>query len=195
MRHSDRRRSNRPRSKANLNLVILQRELPFAADPEPETVCFRGQTLAIVRHFFELSCQLGRLPSILGREFFRARVTYRGVPSFEEQVVFVHDVEHALLSLSGEEREILTMVGIYDIDYDDAAAMLRCSRGWISQRYSEALDRLTQIFLDRGLIKRDQPDRRQVQLASTKPANRIAPRKKPCDSVETECEGLTVTLC
>ncbi len=41
-------------------------------DPRPETLCFRGQTLALVRHFFELSCQVGRLPSLLGREFFRA---------------------------------------------------------------------------------------------------------------------------
>ena len=42
----------------------------------PDALFFRSQTLAIVRHFFEIACQIGRLPSILGREFFRAKVSH-----------------------------------------------------------------------------------------------------------------------
>ena len=57
-------------------------------DPRPEILCYRGQTFAMVRHFFEISSQVGRLPSLLGREFFRARVSHRAIPSFEDQVVF-----------------------------------------------------------------------------------------------------------
>ena len=49
-------------------------------DPPPEMICYRSQALAIVRHFFELSSQMGRLPSLLGREFFRARVSHHAVP-------------------------------------------------------------------------------------------------------------------
>src|SRR5450755_3366248 len=74
---------------------------------------FRGQTLAIVRHFFEISCQVGRLPSILGREFFRAKVSHHGIPSFEEQAVFVHDVERALARLNPQSLEVISMVGLY----------------------------------------------------------------------------------
>ena len=66
---------------------------PPAIDPRPEMLCFRGQTFALVRHFFELSCQVGRLPSLLGRELFRSRVSHHAIPSFEEQIVFVRDVE------------------------------------------------------------------------------------------------------
>src|ERR1017187_1765814 len=57
-------------------------------DPRPEILCYRGQTFALGRHFFEISSQVGRLPSLLGREFFRARVSHRAIPSFEDQVVF-----------------------------------------------------------------------------------------------------------
>ena len=48
----------------------------------PDALFYRPQTLAIVRHFFEISCQIGRLPSILGRELFRAKVSHHGGPEF-----------------------------------------------------------------------------------------------------------------
>ena len=93
---------------------ILRSRSPERAvdfDPEPETICYRGQTLAIVRHFFEISCQLGRLPSILGREFFRAKVSHHGIPSFEDQALFTHDVERALQRLDDEAMEVITLGG------------------------------------------------------------------------------------
>jgi hypothetical protein len=152
-------------------------------DPEPETICYRGQTLAIIRHFFEMSCQLGRLPSILGREFFRAKVSHRGIPSFEDQALFAHDVEQALKKLDDEAMEVITLVGLYDLSHEETAIMLHRSEGCISQRYAEAIARLTQIFLDRGLLKRDQPDRRQMQMRGRKLPKSALPRKKPCGSV------------
>src|SRR5450755_4056515 len=108
---------------------------------------FRGQTLAIVRHFFEMSCQLGRLPSILGREFFRAKVSHHAIPSFEDQALFSHDVQHSLMKLGASELEVLTLVGLYDLNLDEAARVLHCSAGYLSQRFAEALAHLTQIFL------------------------------------------------
>ena len=44
---------------------------------------FRAQTIGIVQHFFEIASQIGRLPSILGREFFRGKVSHHAIPSFE----------------------------------------------------------------------------------------------------------------
>ncbi len=77
-------------------------ELP-EIDPRPEMLCFRGQTFALVRHFFELSCQVGRLPSLLGRELFRSRVSHHAIPSFEEQVIFARDVELCLAKLTEDQ--------------------------------------------------------------------------------------------
>src|SRR4051794_3195495 len=90
-------------------------------DPEPDTICFRAQTIAIVRHFFEISSQMGRLPSILGREFFRAKVSHHAVPSFEDQAVFVHDVERCLMRLSDDHARMVMMVGLYDFSKEEVA--------------------------------------------------------------------------
>ncbi len=158
-------------------------EQAIAFDPEPETVCYRGQALAIVRHFFEMSCQLGRLPSILGREFFRAKVSHHAIPSFEDQALFAHDIRQSLAKLGEDEMQVLTLIGLYDLTLDEAAEILHWSPGYISQRFAEALARLTQIFLDSGLLRRDRPDRRQAQMKGRKLPPSALPPKKPCASV------------
>ncbi len=158
-------------------------EQAVAFEPEPETVCYRGQALAIVRHFFEMSCQLGRLPSILGREFFRAKVSHHAIPSFEDQALFAHDIRQSLAKLDEDEMQVLTLIGLYDLTLDEAAEILHWSPGYISQRFTEALARLTQILLDSGLLRRDRPDRRQAQMKGRKLPPSALPPKKPCASV------------
>jgi hypothetical protein len=153
-------------------------ELP-EIDPRPEMLCFRGQTFALVRHFFELSCQVGRLPSLLGRELFRSRVSHHAIPSFEEQVVFVRDVELCLAKLSEENAEIITLVGLYDFSHDEVAEMLRCSKAWITQRLALAIDSLAEIFLQAGVLSESHPDRRQRQVTDRSVPADAAPLKKP----------------
>ena len=126
----------------------------------PDALFFRAQTLAIVRHFFEISCQIGRLPSILGREFFRAKVSHRAIPSFEDQVVFVHDVEQALERLNPQNLEVLSLVGLYQYSLEEVATLLGRCRTTVIERYAEAVDTLSQIFLTSGLLREDRPDRR-----------------------------------
>jgi len=174
-------RTVRPSYKTRYNRPPAQ---AVAFDPEPETICYRGQTLAIVRHFFEMSCQLGRLPSILGREFFRAKVSHHAIPSFEDQALFAHDVQQALLKLDEDELEVLTLIGLYGLNNDEAARLLNRSAGRVNRRYSEALARLTQIFLDTGVLSRERPDRRQVQMKRRRPKSAFT-AKKPCMSVHS----------
>ena len=133
-------------------------------DPRPEILCYRGQTLAIVRHFFEISSQVGRLPSLLGREFFRARVSHHAIPSFEDQAVFVRDVELCFARLSESHAEMITLVGLYSFSRDEVAEMLRASKTWVNNHVAEALDALSEIFLQARLLREDRPDRRQIQV-------------------------------
>jgi hypothetical protein len=162
----------------------------FELDPRPEAVCYRGQTLAIMRHFFELSSQAGRLPSLLCREFFRAKVTHHAIPSFEEQAVFVRDVELCLERLSDEHAEMIQLIGLYDFSADEIAAMLRRSRTWVYQRVAEAVDALTEIFLQAGLLKESRPDRRQCQVTSRSlPADVLSAGRKACASAESSADG------
>ena len=152
-----------------------------AQEPRPEMVCFRGQTLALVRHFFEISSQVGRVSSLLGREFFRSRVSHHTIPSFEEQAVFVRDIELCLAKLGPELAEVLTLHGLYDYSVDEVSQMLHCSRTLVRQYFREALDTLSEIFLGIGLLRENQPDRRQRQLRyrSLPPDVAGAQRKSP----------------
>ena len=164
-----------------------RQEALFEGDPRPEMLCYRGQTLAIMRHFFELSCQVGRLPSLLGREFFRAKVSHHAIPSFEEQAVFTRDVELCLERLSEEHAEMITLVGLYGFSRDEIAGMLRLTRAWVHQHVALALDALSEIFLQAGVLREDHPDRRQCQVTNRSVAAAVAAaRKKPCGSAEAE---------
>ena len=118
-------------------------------DPRPEMLCFRGQTLALIRHFFEISSQVGRVSSLLGREFFRSRVSHHAIPSFEEQAVFVRDVELCLEKLGGEQREVLTLLGLYDYSYDEVSQMMHCSRTLVRQWFNRG-SRLPERALSEG---------------------------------------------
>jgi DNA-directed RNA polymerase specialized sigma24 family protein len=170
-------------------LLLMQIDAPTFApevpaeqiDPRPEMVCFRGQTLALVRHHFELSSQLGRLPSLMGREFFRARVSHHRVPSFEEQAVFVRDVELCIARLNAEYQEIVMIAGLYDFSHEEIAEMLHISKAAVSTWFAEALDALSEIFLEAGLLSEKRPDRRQRQVTSGSfrgaGARRHAPRR------------------
>jgi DNA-directed RNA polymerase specialized sigma24 family protein len=143
-------------------------------EPRPEMVCFRGQTMAVVRHFFELSSQVGRLPSLLGREFFRARVSHHAIPSFEDQAVFVHDVELCLSQLSAEHQEIMLLAGLYNLSHEEVAAMLHTSKSAIHLWFAEAIDALSEIFLKAGILSEQRPDRRQLQVTKARIAKDVA---------------------
>lgn len=171
-------------------LLLIQCGKPEAtavedeAEPRPEMLCFRGQTLALVRHFFEISSQVGRVSSLLGREFFRSRVSHHAIPSFEEQAVFVRDVELCLAKLTPQRTEVLTLLGLYDYSYDEVSQMLQCSRTRVREWFNEALDALSEVFLKARLLRENNPDRRQRQLVRRKPpADVVTLRRKPPASV------------
>lgn len=161
------------------------REQAEAWDSEREDLLFfRGQTIAIVRHFFEIASQIGRLPSILGREFFRAKVTHHAVPSFEDQAVFVHDVEQAIGKLSDADGEVVALVGLFQYSMEDVAKLLGCSRSWVAKRYVGSIDRLAERFLETGLLREERPDRRIRQFGQDQAEKRVQllPPKKPVQS-------------
>ncbi len=147
-------------------------------DPRPEMVCFRSQTLAMVRHYFELSSQFGRLPSLMGREFFRAKVSHHAIPSFEEHAVFVRDIELCIGRLSAEHQEIVTIAGIYHFTHEEIAQMLHMSRSSVSVWFAEALDALSEIFLKARVLREARPDRRQRQVMRGRPRTGAGPQRK-----------------
>jgi hypothetical protein len=50
---------------------------------------YRERTIALLRRYLRISIEVGRLPSLLGRELFRSKVTSYRMSSFEDGVIFV----------------------------------------------------------------------------------------------------------
>lgn len=174
--------------------VRQQREITCT---RPDALFFRAQTLAIVRHFFEISSQIGRLPSILGREFFRSKVSHHGIPSFEEQAVFVHDVERALARLNARDLEVISLVGLHQYSLEEVSELLRLGRTTVVERFTEAVDTLAQIFLTAGLLRENRPDRRvqRFRAGQTPAEDEDLPPKKPCASVAVEPSYVVTEVC
>lgn len=171
-------------------------EQPAGDEPRPEMVCFRGQTLGLVRHFFEISSQAGRVSSLLGREFFRSRVSHHVIPSFEEQAVFVRDIELCLAKLPPQRADVLMLHGLHDYSAEEVSLMLHCSRSLVRRYFYEALDTLGEIFLRVGLLRENQPDRRQRQMRyHGLPPDEVGSQKKPPASVRVQLDVQSAELC
>jgi DNA-directed RNA polymerase specialized sigma24 family protein len=108
----------------------------------------------MLRRYQRLSVEVGRLPSLLGREFFRTRVTSYHAGTFEDAVIFVHDVARGLEHLDGFEHKLIARIALQDYTQNEAARMLGCWRRTVGRRFPEALDRVTEIFLESGLLIR-----------------------------------------
>jgi AraC-like DNA-binding protein len=121
-------------------------------EPAPWSA-YRGRTMTLLRRYFRMSLDIGRLPSVLGRDFFRARVTSYHVHSFEDVVILVHDVERCLERLDEFARDLVVRVVFQDYTWDETAALMNCSRRTVARRFPRALDQLSEIFLEVGLLR------------------------------------------
>jgi hypothetical protein len=121
-------------------------------DCDPELSFYRRRTIKLLNRYQRFSLETGRLPSLLGREFFRTTVTsYRSV-TFEDRVIFVRDVEKILERLDYWDQQLVARVILQEHSYDRAAYLLHCSRKTIQRRLPEVLDILSQEFLEIGLL-------------------------------------------
>jgi hypothetical protein len=118
----------------------------------PNLWLYRERTVALLRRYLRISIEVGRLPSILGRELFRSKVTSYRLSSFEDGVIFVHDVEQALEQLGFFPRQIIAAVLFQEYTQEEAAEVLRCGRRTIAREFPAALDRISDMFLIGGLL-------------------------------------------
>jgi DNA-directed RNA polymerase specialized sigma24 family protein len=123
-----------------------------APELDPGLWIYRQRTAALLQRYFRLSLEVGRLPSVLGREFFRARFNRRQNVSFEDAVIFVHDVERCLEKLAVFAQEVLVWVVLQGYSQEEASRLLGCARRTISRHIPEALDRLSEILIEARLL-------------------------------------------
>jgi hypothetical protein len=115
---------------------------------------YRDRTVLVLRRYWRLAIEVGRLPSLLGREFFRTRVSSYHTQTFEDSVILVHDVEVCLQLLDTVDRTLIGMILIQEHSQEETAILLHCTRRTIVRRYGEALDHVSAIFLERNILTR-----------------------------------------
>jgi hypothetical protein len=143
----------------------------------PDLWLYRDRTVALLRRYMRLSIEVGRMPSLLGREFFRTRVTRYKASTFEDSVIFVHDVEVSLEELSEFQKKLIAKVALQQYSKEEAGRLLGCGYRTVERLFPEALDRVSEILLRRGILaglpktKREVPKTCQGGKTGPFPAN------------------------
>jgi hypothetical protein len=123
-------------------------------DHDPDIWLYRKKTTALLRRYMRWSLEAGRVPSVLGRELFRAKITAYTATTFEARVIFLHDVERCLDRLPDFDRQIIARVCLQEYDHEAAARILQCTRRTLLRRLPELIDELSEAFLKAELLDR-----------------------------------------
>lgn len=123
--------------------------------PKPELAFYRKYTEAMLRRYARLSLRSGRMPALLGHDAFRGRMSTYRVTSFEDSVIFVHDMEKCLKMLDGFSAQLVRRIALQEYTQGEAAGLLGVSLRTVVRKYGEAVDRLTEILIDRRLLEID----------------------------------------
>ncbi|QMV18828.1 hypothetical protein GOB94_09135 [Granulicella sp. 5B5] len=127
------------------------------AKPAVELAFYRKYTEALLRRYLRLSMQAGRVPSLMSREIFRGHVTHYRVHGLEDVVIFCHDVEQRLARLNYTEQQLIKRLILQQYTRGEAAGMLGMSLSHLLKRYAQAVDRLTGLLLEAGLLNPLEP--------------------------------------
>lgn len=114
---------------------------------------YRYETAALTRKYLAVSLDLGRLPSVLGGEMFRSRVTSYRVSSFEDLVIFVTDFAACLDRLGERARRFITLHLLQEYSKEESAAKMGCDVRNARRIYCDALDEMSEILLRFRLIE------------------------------------------
>src|SRR3954468_14319754 len=120
----------------------------------PELALYRMRTEGLLRKYLRMSVELGHLPSLLGREFFRTQVTCYGTNTFEDAVIFVHDVDRCLEKMHKRYQEVIARLFFQQYTHEETAKLMNCTQKTLATWRLDALDLLTKVFLEKGLLKR-----------------------------------------
>jgi hypothetical protein len=123
-------------------------------DCDPDIWLYRKKTWSLLRRYMQWSLEAGRLPSLLGRELFRAKITAYSSTTFESRVIFLHDMERCLDRLGDFDRQIIARVCLQQYDHEAAARILQCTRRTLARRLPELIDELSEAFLKAELLDR-----------------------------------------
>lgn len=106
----------------------------------------------MLRRYLYASMLVGRAPELLRGQVGRGWVSSRPIRTFEDAVIFVLDVEKCLKKLNPLDRNLLSRIVLQDYTQLETAEMLGLGVRTIAYKFPQALDRLTQLLIDSGLL-------------------------------------------
>ncbi len=142
---------------------------------------YRPYTRALLRRYFRMAVDIGRLPSVLGGLCFRARVSSYKLHTFEDAVIFVHDIERVFDRIERDALEIIAGVVLLEYSVPEAALRLGITVQRAERRYAAALDSLSAILLEVGLLRPvfDTGEEAENCSHATESASALPPKKPP----------------
>jgi len=135
-----------------MRLVDLSFEPEIERDPE--LALYRERTVRMLQKYLRMSTELGHLPALIGREFFRSHVSHYRTHTFEDTYIFVHDMERCLERLTQRNQMVIAMLFFQQYTNEEAAVRVGQGHATVGRWRLEALDALTTILLDRKLLRR-----------------------------------------
>lgn len=140
-----------PSPSTRLQLRANCEELDFNEEYSPWAV-YRNHTVVLLRKYFKMSLEVGRMPSLLGGELFRAKVTAYQVHTFEDSVIFVHDMEQCLSKLDALSRLLIGKIVLQDFSREEVAREMRVHERHIRRKLLQGIDRTSEILLEVELL-------------------------------------------
>src|SRR5215813_9550316 len=113
---------------------------PWREDPEIDLWFYRQRTVSLLKRYARASVEVGRLPSLLGRECFRSRISSYSMTSFEDVVIFVHDMDSVLQRLTPFQQRLIAMSILEEYTLPEVVRLLPCPLRTVEREVPDALD-------------------------------------------------------
>ncbi|HUD22600.1 MAG TPA: sigma factor-like helix-turn-helix DNA-binding protein [Acidobacteriaceae bacterium] len=114
---------------------------------EQQMAFYRKYTEAMLRRYVRMSMEAGKVPSLLGQEMFHGNVTSCRVESFDDVVIFLHDVGKCLERLDEEQQHLILRIALQQYTLGETAELMGLKPRTVVRRYGLAVDSLTRVFL------------------------------------------------
>lgn len=132
--------------------AVPSSEASLARERTGNLAFYRRHTEKTLRRYLYASILVGRAPTLLKEPLSRGWASSRPVKTFEDAVIFLLDIERCLDKLNSLDKQVLCKVVVQDYTQAEAAILLGMSSRSMSERYPQAVDRLTRILLDADLL-------------------------------------------
>ncbi len=140
--------------------LFLVNEIAASVERDDEDLTeysmFRSHSLKLLRQYLKLSLDYGRIPSVLGGESMRARVSHTRMHTIEDETIFIHDMNRCLEQvLDREELRLLALVVFMDYTFEEASSQTEYSLRQTYRMFYDMMDRLTCAFFEREFLNRE----------------------------------------